>query len=46
MYGSLQGRYKEHILRNNLPDDLLTDPLPNITNMDQAEEKWKEREGK
>lgn len=44
LYGSLQGRYKEHIIKHNLPNSLLTDPLPTIVGMDQVEEQWAKRE--
>ena len=44
MYGSLQGRYKEHIIQNNLPDTLITDKPPAITGLDQAEEQWAKRD--
>ena len=42
MYGSLQGRYKEHIIQNNLPDTLITDKPPAIKGLDQAEQWAKE----
>lgn len=44
MYGSLQGRYTEHIMKHNLPVHLLNDPLPIVSDVHQAEEQWAKRE--
>ena len=40
MHGSLKGRYSEHILRHQLPEDLLIRPLSPKNNVDLAEERW------
>ena len=43
MYGSLKGRYTEHILRHQLPEDLLTRPICPKNNVDLAEGRWAKR---
>ncbi|KAF3843863.1 hypothetical protein F7725_002712 [Dissostichus mawsoni] len=43
MYSSLKGRYIEHILRHNLPENILNIPIKSTKNVTQAEETWLKR---
>ncbi|KAL0199292.1 hypothetical protein M9458_007832, partial [Cirrhinus mrigala] len=46
MYRSLKGRYKDYIMRNNLPDDILLRPHRPSSNVSFAEERWGRRASK
>ncbi|XP_067260358.1 uncharacterized protein [Chanodichthys erythropterus] len=44
MYASLKGRYREHIINHNLPENLLVRPLRPKKSVVFAEESWAKRE--
>jgi len=46
MYNSLKEQYKEYILSNTLPQDVLTRPTKSSKDVSFAEERWAKRSGK